>query len=122
MNITIQVNADGLDALIPKMERFEDKVVYGLARATLDWTAGHFPYKTGALSMGSLSTGVMGGNKVYGLGFSPSTPYATYVYDMGEGTNWTNASTYAHWYHTTYQNHTEKIISNAILMASRELL
>lgn len=121
MNITIQVNADSLDALQPKMEMFEDKVVYSLARSTLDMTSGHFPRLTGDLEIGSKSVDVMGGKKVYGLGFSPETEYATYVYDMGEDTNWTNPKTWAQWYHTSYANNQEKIIANAILMASKEL-
>lgn len=115
MNIEVTIIKD-----IPKdkVKTFEDKVVYEIARETLDRTAGFFPRLTGDLEIGSYAMGVVGSNKEYGIGSearnSRGEYYAKYVWKYPQNTNWTNPATLAQWYTTVFGNHAEQITNSAI--------
>jgi len=122
MNIDITIIKD-----IPKkqIDRFTDLVVEGVARGTLDMTAGHFPRLTGDLERGSYAMGVVGSNKEYGIGSEAKNSrgqyYAKYVWEKPQSTNWTNPNTYAKWYYTTFKNKQEHIVNQAITGAKKVL-
>ena len=110
MNIEVTIIKD-----IPKekVKTFEDKVVYEIARETLDRTAGFFPRLSGALEIGSYAMGVVGSNADYGLGTTED--YGGYVWEKPQSpTNWTNPATLAHWYTTVFGTHAEQITNSAI--------
>ena len=115
MNIDITIIKD-----IPKdkIDKFTDLVVYGVARATLDMTAGFFPRRTGDLERGAYSMGVVGSNKTYGIG--STVDYAKYVWEM-KGVNWTNPNTLEQWYLTTFKNKKEHILNQAVTGAKKVL-
>lgn len=106
-----------------KVEAWEDKVVMGIARATLDITnvGHHFPYLTGELNRASMSEGVVKiTNKTYGLG-ARGVEYAPKVWNYGQGTKWTNPNTYPQWYTTTYNKQRDSILEYALRGAEGEL-
>lgn len=110
---------------IPKKEiaNYVDKVVMGVARQTLDLTdsLGYFPRLTGALQEASMAQGVVQENhNTYYLG-ARGVNYAPRVWEMGEGTRWTNPRTKPQWYVYTYETYQNTIMENAIKQAESEL-
>lgn len=104
------------DLPVKDINDYMDKVVFGIARATLDFTntGHHFPYRTGELNRASMSEGVVKdsyGN--YHLG-ARGVEYAPKVWNWGSGTNWTNPSTYPQWYLTEFQHDKNVIVDSAI--------
>ena len=98
------------------IQSYMDTAVFSVARTTLDFTnAGmHFPYLTGALNMASMSEGVVQNAPCeYSLG-AAGVDYAPIVYEFGNGTNWTNPSTYPQWYVTEFNQDRNVIMQNAI--------
>ena len=124
MSDTISVSFEVVKPLpTQKISNWEDKVVFGMARATLDYTNSkhNFPYLTGALNRASMSEGVVKEKKgTYHIG-AKGTDYAKYVWNFGANTNWTNKSTLPQWYSTVYKRYRESIIENAINQAKGEL-
>lgn len=110
------------DLPVAKLKKWQDKVVMGIARATLDFTnmGNHFPYLTGALNHASMSQGVLGSNRTYYLG-ARGVNYAPVVWNYGNGTNWTNKRTIPQWYMGVFQKYKTEILQNAIKNAGREL-
>ena len=106
-----------------EISNWEDKVVYGIARATLDYTNSkhNFPYRTGALNRASMSEGVVK-EKVgtYHLG-ARGTDYAQYVWRYGANTNWTNKQTLPQWYNSVFNRYHTNIVNNALDNAKGEL-
>ena len=103
---------------LPKAEinNYMDKVVFGIARATLDFTntGRHFPYRTGNLNRASMAEGVVkDSNNNYHLG-ARGADYAPKVWTWGSGTNWTNPQTYPQWYITEFQRDKNIIVQSAI--------
>lgn len=121
----ISVDVEVLESL-PKdeIEKYVDLVVFGIARNTLDYTAGEnrFPYLTGNLQRSAMAEGVRQESPgVYYLG-ADGADYAVRVWEMPqETTNWTNPDTYAQWYVTTYKNKQEIITLNAVNNALRSI-
>lgn len=115
MNIEVEITKD-----IPtdKINKFADLVVEGVARATLDMTAGFFPRLTGDLERGAYAMGVVGSNKNYGIG--STVDYAKYVWKM-KGVNWTNPATLEQWYYTKFLNKKEQILNQAVTGAKKVL-
>lgn len=108
---------------VKEISNWEDKVVYGIARATLDYTnsKNNFPYLTGALQRASMSEGVVKETKgTYHLG-ARGTDYAKYVWHYGANTNWTNKQTLPQWYNTVFKRYKSNIIDNALKNAKSEL-
>jgi hypothetical protein len=110
------------DLPVEQIKKWEDKVVYGLARATLDFTnsAHYFPYKTGALNQGSMAMGVRGSNATYELG-AVGVSYAPRVWKMGDNTNWTNPNTLPQWYIGAFSKHSTELVQIALKNAESEL-
>lgn len=102
---------------IPKeqINKFMDRTVYNTARITLDMTKGSFPRLTGDLERSSYTLGVKGSNNKYGIGANVS--YAKHVWEMPQNTGWTNPSTKAQWYATTFKNKSKPIVMQAIKSA-----
>lgn len=105
-----------------QIKKWQDKVVYGMARATLDITnsARYFPYLTGALNQGSMAMGVQGSNGTYEIG-ATGVNYARKVWTYGENTNWTNPSTLPQWYISAFEKHRTEIVDVAVKNAESEL-
>lgn len=107
-----------------KLLGLPDKVLYKVARITLDFTNPHIPMSRGKRTSGQLrrSTmvyGVRGGNGDYTIG--SVTSYAKYVYNMDDATtHWTTDKTYSHWFHRTFKEKQQLIIKNAIDQAWKE--
>lgn len=113
------------DLPVEQLKKWQDKVVYGIARQTLDFTnsKNYFPRLSGDLQLSSMSCGVLNlGNMEYGLSYDEGTAYYTkYVWKMGEGTNWTNPSTLPRWYANAFFRHKTEIVQLALKNAESEL-
>ena len=108
---------------VKEISNWEDKVVYGIARATLDFTntTRAFPYLTGNLQRASMSEGVRSKEKgTYYIG-AYNVPYGRTVWNYGSKTNWTNKSTLPQWYKSVYQKYMNEINSIALKNAESEL-
>ena len=119
ITVSVQIKKD---LPIQKLKQWQDKVVYGIARATLDFTSSgqHFPYLTGELSRSSMAQGVVGSNSTYYIG-AQGVSYAPAVWKYGEGTNWTNPNTIPQWYMGVFGKYKSEILQNAIKNAESEL-
>ena len=101
---------------VKAINEYMDKCVFGIARATLDFTntGHHFPYLTGELNRASMSEGVIKeGFGTYHLG-ARGVDYAPKVWNYSQSTNWTNPSTYAQWYMTEFNKDKNVIVESAI--------
>lgn len=110
---------------LPKeqIKNWEDKVVYEIARKTLDFTNTnhHFPYLTGELNRASMNEGVITISKgTYGLG-AKGVEYAPKVWNYGTGTRWTNKNTIPQWYMGVFEKYKNEILQDAIKGADTEL-
>lgn len=107
-----------------KLDKYEDMVVKGVARITLDYTNSkqRFPYLTGELNRAAMAEGVVSdGGKTYHLG-ARGVSYAPAVWNYPQhGTNWTNPNTYAQWYITEFKNEHELIMRQAINNARKNI-
>lgn len=107
-----------------KLDKYEDMVVKGVARITLDYTNSkqRFPRLTGELNKAAMAEGVVSdGGKTYHLG-ARGVSYAPAVWKFPQkGTNWTNPNTYAQWYITEFKNEKELIMRQAINNAKRNI-
>ena len=101
---------------VKAINEYMDKCVFGIARATLDFTntGHHFPYLTGELNRASMSEGVIKeGFGAYHLG-ARGVDYAPKVWNYSQSTNWTNPNTYAQWYMTEFQHDKNVIVESAL--------
>ncbi len=108
---------------VKEISNWEDKVVYGIARATLDFTnsSHHFPYLTGELNRASMNEGVVQETKgTYHLG-ARGVEYAPKVWNYGQNTNWTNKQTLPKWYVSVYNKYRDTINEAALKNAESEL-
>ncbi len=95
---------------------YMDKCVFGIARATLDFTntGHHFPYLTGELNRASMSEGVVKDmDHTYHLG-ARGVSYAPKVWNYPQSTNWTNKNTYAQWYMQEFQKDKNVIVESVL--------
>ena len=94
----------------------DDKIMYEVARQTLDISYTHIPlakYKNaGKLRQTSMSSGVRGGNGNYFIG--SYTDYAKYVWRMGNGTKWSTPGTYGKWYEEIWKKQGKSIVNSAL--------
>lgn len=99
-----------------ELKEMPDRVVYTIARITLDTTYQHIPLSrnknAGKLRQTSMDAGVRGGNGDYYIG--SYTDYAKHVWDMGSGTHWSTPGTFGKWYEQIYNQHANKIIKTAL--------
>lgn len=108
---------------VKSINDYMDKCVFGIARATLDFTnTGHrFPYLTGELNEASMSEDVVKeGFGTYHLG-AQGVDYAPKVWNYPQSTHWTNKKTYAQWYMTEFQKDKNVIVESAIKQAKGTL-
>ena len=108
---------------VKSINDYMDKCVFGIARATLDFTntGHHFPYLTGELNRASMSEGVIKeGFGTYHLG-ARGVDYAPKVWNYSQSTNWTNPSTYTQWYMTEFNKDKNVIVESAIKQAKGTL-
>ena len=101
---------------VKEINNYMDKIVFAIARATLDFTnTGHrFPYLTGELNRSSMAEGVVKETfGTYHLG-ARGVDYAPKVWNYPQSTNWTNPSTYAKWYETEFEKDKTIIVNSAI--------
>ena len=106
-----------------QIKNWQDKVVYTIARKTLDFTnsGSHFPYLTGELERASMSEGVVEISKgTYGLG-AKGVSYAPRVWQYGENTNWTNKNTIPQWYMGVFDKYKTEIVEDSIKTANNEV-
>lgn len=106
-----------------QISKWEDKVVFGIARATLDFTNSmqHFPYLSGKLNRASMAEGVVQESfGTYHLG-AKGVEYAPKVWGYGNDTNWTNKKTLPQWYNAVYKKYRDTINSVALKNAESEL-
>ena len=93
-----------------------DKIMYSIARQTLDRTFPHIPMskRKGVVHMRqtSMSAGVRGSNGNYYIG--SYTNYAKYVWVMPRNTNWTEPGTFGKWYQEIYTKQKKSIVGIAI--------
>ena len=98
-----------------KLHGVPDKVMYEIARMTLDYSVPHMPKNTGKLrasSTGGATGGVKGQDGDYHIG--SYTDYASKVWKKGSNTNWTTPDTYGHWYSTIWKSYGDSITKQAI--------
>lgn len=96
------------------LKRLPDKVVWNVARNTLDMARSIeiIPKDTGRLRTSSMAGGVRGGNGNYYIG--SYTDYASYVWNMPSSTNWTVPASNNKWYARVLERHGAVITNNAI--------
>ena len=108
---------------VKEIKEWEDVVVFGIARATLDFTnqRHHFPYLTGKLETASMDEGAVQETKgTYHLG-ARGVEYAPKVWNYGASTNWTNPNTLPKWYNATYNKYRNEINEAALKNAEKVL-
>lgn len=101
-------------AVKKKIEQMPDRVVYGIARATLD-NVGSMqvtPWKSGTMERSMYSAGVQKDGDGYYIG--NFTDYASYVYKMPQKTNWTRPSSKAQWFENVWNLKGEAITNETI--------
>ena len=101
---------------VKEINNYMDKIVFAIARATLDFTnTGHrFPYLTGELNISSMAEDVVKESfGTYHLG-ARGVDYAPKVWNYPQSTNWTNPNTYAKWYETEFEKDKTIIVNSAI--------
>lgn len=89
-----------------------DKIMYAIARQTLDRSLVHIPLKSGKMRQTSMSAGIRGSNGNYYIG--SYTDYAKYVWVMPSTTNWSEPGTFGKWYQETYKKFMKNIVSISI--------
>ena len=97
-----------------KLYEANDKVVYAIARQTLDMVGSMkaTAYKTGETERSMFSRGVQQDADGYYIG--NFTSYAKRVYRMGPNTNWTRKSTRPQWFHSIWKEYGDMITDNCI--------
>ena len=101
---------------------YGDLTIANIANDTLDLTQAdsRFPRKTGNLEHQSAITRPRKESEcMYCLDVPAGAEYAQYVWEYPQDTNWTNPSTYAQWFSTTYSNNKDRINTHAISEAIR---
>lgn len=90
-----------------------DKIIYGVARLTLDGVMPTIPENTGKMRRSTLSAGVKGGNGVYEIG--SHTNYAKFVYTKENSrTNWTTPGTNSYWFKEYFLKNGKTILSTVL--------
>lgn len=103
-----------------QINAFEDRVVYNTAVFTREYTKNSraYPHLSGTLEEQEVAAPISGSNKNYGL--EAGVDYAKYVWRMDD-VHWTNQQTKPQWYYTQFKNDAEKIVSQAVTSAMKEI-
>ena len=96
-----------------KLYEANDKVVYAIARQTLDMVGSMkaTAYKTGETERSMFSRGVQ--QDVDGYYIGNFTDYAKRVYDLNRA-NWNNPNTRPQWFHSIWKEYGDMITDNCI--------
>lgn len=110
MSVIIKYNK----STMKKLEELPDKVVYGVARQTLDRVGSMkiTPYRTGRMERTMFSTGVRKSGNVYTIG--NYTNYAQFVYNMPQKTNWTNPNSKAKWFDYFWRTQGKNVFESTV--------
>ena len=109
-----------------KIDNLPDKVVYKIARKTLDYSNSVIPMSRGLSTSGQLrrdtmAYGVHGSDGNYYIG-SP-TSYANRVWHYNDSTtNWTTPNTHSKWFNVALKRHQKSIVENSINEINKENL
>ena len=120
VSVELKLNKGTLE----KIENLPDKVVYKIARKTLDYTNPHIPMSRGLPTSGQLrrdtmAYGVRGSNGDYYIG-SP-TRYANRVWNLNDQTtNWTTPQTHSKWFLYALKRYQKSIVDNSINEVNKE--
>jgi hypothetical protein len=101
-----------------KLKDFPNKLIYRVARQTLDLSYIHIPLSknvnNGRLRSSSMAYGIkQNGHLHYSIGSQIS--YAKYVWVMDNATtNWSTAGTGSEWYYNQFKKKGMSIVQNAI--------
>lgn len=100
-----------------------DKVLFKVARQTLDLSKPLIPYDSGKLEKSSFSNGVR--KSITGYYIGSFTNYASRVWDFPETTNWTTKThpkATNKWFARTLKEKQDVILKNAVNQSWRETL
>ena len=99
-----------------KIEQAPKKMLYDIARITLDTTYQNIPLSnnknSGKLRTSSINGGVREDNQGYYIG--SYTNYAKYVWKMGANTKWSTPNTFGKWYAEVYRKQYNNINKQAV--------
>ena len=99
-----------------KIEQAPKKILYDVAKITLDMSFPHIPLSkqknSGRLRLSSANGGVRENNQGYYIG--SYTGYAKYVWNMGANTNWSTPNTFGKWYEKVYRKQYNNIGKQAV--------
>ena len=107
-----EINFD--KSTLKEIDEVSDKIMYAIARQTLDRVISSkaTPYRTGATERSMTEMGVREDSRGYVIG--NFTSYASYVYKMGTGTNWTNPLTKPQWLDFIWNTKKQTIINDCV--------
>lgn len=100
------------------LQKVPDKIMYSIAKQTLDKSIPIIPMSTkiygGTLRRTTGAYGVKKGSKL-GYHLCSNTDYAVYPYKMNDATtNWSTANTHSEWFDKTWNEQHETIINSSI--------
>ena len=101
------------------IKRLPDRVMYLVARQTLDLSYPIIPRDTGKLATTSMAFGVNRISDGYCIG--SITDYASYVWNM-EGVHWTTSGTNNKWFTRGLKRYGATITNNAINMGWKDAM
>ena len=120
VSVELKLNKGTLE----RIENLPDKIVYKIARKTLDYSNTVIPMSRGLKTSGQLrrqtmAYGVRGSNGDYYIG-SP-TSYANRVWNYNDKTtNWTTPGTHSKWFLYALKTHQKSIVENSINEVNKE--
>lgn len=107
-----EINFD--KSTLREIDEVSDKIMYAIARQTLDRVISSkaTPHRSGDMERSMTEMGVRQDDRGYVIG--NFTPYASYVYMMGPGTNWTRAQTKPQWLDYIWNTKKQTIIGDCV--------
>lgn len=111
MKVEIKYNKSTMN----KLKTLPDKMVYEIARQTLDRVGSMkiTPYRTGRMERTMFSEGVKKTSSgVYIIG--NYVDYAQYVYAKPQNTNWTNPNSKAKWFDYFWKNYGKAVMGSVV--------
>lgn len=110
MNFSVEIQlAPNLESNLTK---HCDKIIYAVAKETLNQSRTTIPMRTGALRRSSITAGVKGSNLDYYIG--SYTSYASRVWNFPDSTNWTTPGTNNRWYERVLREKGQLITKTAV--------
>lgn len=112
------------ETTLKEIKNLPDKVIYKIARKTLDMTQIHIPKSAipnhaGTLRKTTMANGVRGHSGDWYL--SSTTNYASRVWNLPDkGTNWTTDGTHSKWFEWALKEYKTQIVNSSIEQARKE--